>query len=162
GIPQQGAPTRPRMPQQGAPSRPGMPQQGGAPSRPGMPQQGAPARPGMPQHNVPQHGGPARPGMPQQGVPMPQPQAQQAPAAASVSNQVISSYMPDPMSHADYARFYQMGEEIRSILLGVQEDVRSEMAAANEVPQAVTCPWCGATTIPTANGTCEYCGGSVR
>ena len=27
---------------------------------------------------------------------------------------------------------------------------------------AVTCPYCGATTIPDANGCCEYCGGAVN
>ena len=39
----------------------------------------------------------------------------------------------------------------------------SEQAAAAAAPkEKLTCPWCGATTIPDANGCCEYCGGSFN
>ena len=33
--------------------------------------------------------------------------------------------------------------------------------AAAAPKTAVTCPHCGASTIPDENGRCEYCGGSV-
>ena len=39
--------------------------------------------------------------------------------------------------------------------------VRENIAAAAAPTTAVTCPWCGATTIPDANGCCEYCGGAI-
>jgi len=44
--------------------------------------------------------------------------------------------------------------------LQVRQDVRDEVAAMNAPKVAVTCPHCGATTIPT-NGLCEYCSGAV-
>ena len=37
---------------------------------------------------------------------------------------------------------------------------QAEEAAAPK--QAVTCPWCGATTTPDESGRCEFCGGSVK
>jgi hypothetical protein len=55
-----------------------------------------------------------------------------------------------------------MGDEIRQELMKVRENVREEAAAAAAPKAAVTCPWCGATTTPNANGCCEYCGGSIK
>ena len=43
-----------------------------------------------------------------------------------------------------------------------RQQARDEMAAAAAPKTAVTCPYCGATTIPDASGCCEYCGGSVN
>ncbi len=74
--------------------------------------------------------------------------------------QVISSGSVDPNTNADYVRFMQMGEEIRAHLLNVRQGYREDMEAAANM-QAVVCPWCGATTMPDANGCCEYCGGAV-
>ncbi len=55
-----------------------------------------------------------------------------------------------------------IAEQIQNALLKVRQDVRKSAAAAKLPKQAVTCPYCGATTIPDSNGCCEYCGGSVN
>ncbi len=64
--------------------------------------------------------------------------------------------------NAEYNSYYNMGEEIVNALTQAREDVRSEIAARNAPKKAVTCPWCGATTVPDAAGCCEYCGGSLN
>ena len=62
----------------------------------------------------------------------------------------------------DYYEFMNMGNEIREVLTGVRQEGREEAAAQNAPQTAVTCPYCGATTIPDAQGCCEYCGGALR
>ena len=57
----------------------------------------------------------------------------------------------------EYEQYKQMGEEIKAILTGAREAVRAEAAPK----RAVICPYCNATTVPDANGRCEYCGGSI-
>jgi len=52
--------------------------------------------------------------------------------------------------------------EIREALTKVRADVREAAVRANAPKQSVTCPFCGASTIPDANGRCEYCGGAVN
>ena len=47
----------------------------------------------------------------------------------------------------------------RSLL---SEEMREEMAAANAPKIKVTCPACGASTLPDANGCCEFCGSPVH
>ena len=69
---------------------------------------------------------------------------------------------PDPRLCPDYVEFETMGKEIREILTAARQEARQEAAAAAAPKTAVTCPWCGATTIPDAAGCCEYCGGSVN
>ena len=74
----------------------------------------------------------------------------------------------DPTSNAEeiknsveYREYENMGWEIRDILMQVREGARAEAAEANAPKQAVKCPYCGATTIPTENGFCEYCGVAI-
>ena len=55
-----------------------------------------------------------------------------------------------------------MGNEIKAALTQARQEVRDEVAAANAPKTAVVCPLCGATTIPDAQGCCEYCGGAIR
>lgn len=62
----------------------------------------------------------------------------------------------------DYRNCDALAEEIRKALLNVRDSVREEVAAKNAPKTAVTCPFCGASTIPDANGCCEYCGGAVN
>ena len=62
----------------------------------------------------------------------------------------------------DYNEYYNMGEEIRQALTQARDEVREQIRVQNAPKKAVTCPWCGATTIPDAAGCCEYCGGSVK
>ena len=80
-----------------------------------------------------------------------------------VEIQVIgNSRMINPENNMDYRRYKEMGEEIKKALLEVRQQVREEAVAAAAPKTAMTCPWCGATTIPDANGCCEYCGGAMN
>lgn len=149
GRPQAG--TAGARPQAGA----GRPVTGAGRQQPGRPQAGA-ARP--------QAGGVRPMGQrPQQqvmpGQMMGQMPGQMAPGAA---------FGYDPTSNAEeiknsveYREYENMGWEIRDILMQVREGARAEAAEANAPKQAVKCPYCGATTIPTENGCCEYCGAAI-
>ena len=66
-----------------------------------------------------------------------------------------------PHSDPEYNRYVQLGEEIKQALLAARQEAREEAATAAAPKTAVSCPWCGATTLPDANGCCEYCGGTV-
>lgn len=125
-------------------------------SRPGAarPMPGA-ARPGA-----------ARPGaMPPGGRPIPG----RAPMGGGMIGGMIGGMMGGVrVSNADevrasveYRQYEETGNEIREALLQVRQEVRDSVEAANAPKTAVTCPCCGATTIPDANGCCEFCGGAV-
>ena len=62
----------------------------------------------------------------------------------------------------EFQNWQQMGNEIVKRLTDVRQQTRDEIEAANAPKTAVTCPFCGATTIPDAQGRCEFCGGSVN
>lgn len=79
-------------------------------------------------------------------------------------NQVRAAFggtKPNPENNAEYRNYKQIGEEIKEALLNVRQAVRDNAAAAAAPKTAVTCPFCGATTIPDASGCCEFCGGAV-
>ena len=61
----------------------------------------------------------------------------------------------------DYQDYERMGKEIKQALTSIRTQVRKEAAEAAAPKIAMTCPYCGATTIPDASGCCEYCGGAV-
>ena len=69
---------------------------------------------------------------------------------------------PNPKMNPDYREYDEMGKEIKRILTEARAQVRAEAKAAAAPKQAITCPWCGATTTPDAGGCCEYCGGAVN
>lgn len=93
---------------------------------------------------------------------------------------------PNPELDMDYRRYNALAEEIREAMLKrpstvggaavptpeeqAASMVASMTAAMNQAasgaaaPAAgpVTCPYCGASTTPDANGNCEYCGGPVK
>ena len=73
----------------------------------------------------------------------------------------LTSNADEIRNSAEYIEYENMGWEIRDTLLQVRADARAEEAEANAPKQAVKCPYCGATTIPTANGCCEYCGAAL-
>ena len=75
---------------------------------------------------------------------------------------LLGATKPDPTMDVNYIEAVHLGEDIRNALAKVHTQVRSAIAAANAPRQAVTCPYCGATTMPDANGCCEYCGGAVN
>lgn len=62
----------------------------------------------------------------------------------------------------DYREHEAMAEEIKAALTQVRQMVRESIAAANAPKMAQTCPFCGATTTPDAQGRCEFCGGAVN
>lgn len=66
--------------------------------------------------------------------------------------------IPDPCLNSEYNDYVNMAQQIIDILSNIREETRS-----NAAPKAaVTCPYCGATTIPDKNGCCEFCGGAVN
>jgi hypothetical protein len=62
----------------------------------------------------------------------------------------------------EYNEYVKLGNEMKRTVDGMRQEIRAEVRAMNAPKTAVTCPWCGATTIPDASGCCEYCGGSVN
>ncbi len=65
------------------------------------------------------------------------------------------------MANPEYKHYYQMGEEIRQALTEVRDTIREEINEAARPKEKVICPYCGASTIPDANGCCEYCGAAL-
>ena len=74
----------------------------------------------------------------------------------------LTSNAAEVRASVEYKQYERMGNEIRNALLQVRKDARASAAAAAAPRQAVTCPWCGATTMPDASGCCEYCGGAIN
>ena len=74
----------------------------------------------------------------------------------------LISNAEDVRSSVEYRQYEEMGLEIRDALLQVRQQVREKVAASAAPKTAVTCPYCGATTIPDASGCCEFCGGAVN
>ena len=75
---------------------------------------------------------------------------------------VILNRKPDPYTNPEYVECAEMGKEIKEILLQVRKQARAEAEEAAAPKTAVTCPYCGATTVPDENGCCEFCGGAVN
>lgn len=69
---------------------------------------------------------------------------------------------PNPKLNADYREYEEMGKEIKRVLTEARQEARTAAKEAAAPKAAVTCPWCGATTMPDASGCCEYCGGSLN
>lgn len=68
----------------------------------------------------------------------------------------------DPkLASPEYQECYNIANEIKQVLGEAHDAVRENAAQAAAPKTAVVCPLCGATTIPDANGRCEYCGGAV-
>ena len=112
----------------------------------------------------PQAGGVRPMGQRPQQQPMPgqmmgQMPGQMAPAAAFGYDQ--TSNAEEIKNSVEYREYENLGWEIRDVLMQVREGARAEAAEANAPKQAVKCPYCGATTIPTENGCFEYCGAAI-
>ena len=112
----------------------------------------------------PQAGGVRPMGQRPQQQPMPgqmmgQMPGQMAPAAAFGYDQ--TSNAEEIKNSVEYREYENLGWEIRDVLMQVREGARAEAAEANAPKQAVKCPYGGATTIPTENGCCEYCGAPI-
>lgn len=71
---------------------------------------------------------------------------------------IPSNRTHNPRLDVSYREYEKMGNDIIALLTDVREQARAEAA-----PKAAsTCPYCGATTIPDANGCCEFCGGAMN
>ena len=90
-----------------------------------------------------------RPG--QQVQPVQRPAQPAQPAVRYVAGRV------DPFQNDEYCRYAGMAEDIRSVLIGIREEIQSG-AYGYKPAQAVVCASCGATTMGNENGCCEYCG----
>ena len=62
----------------------------------------------------------------------------------------------------EYRNYETQANEIRDALLQLRQENRENITAANTPKMAQTCPSCGASTVPDANGRCEYCGGALN
>ena len=62
---------------------------------------------------------------------------------------------------ADYRECEALAEEIKGALTQVRQSARDNITAANAPKTVQICPLCGATTIPDAQGRCEYCDGAM-
>jgi len=60
-----------------------------------------------------------------------------------------------------YREAQAKADEIKKTLEQIRDAERETMNAANKPRVAVECPHCHATTMPDANGCCEYCGGAL-
>lgn len=78
------------------------------------------------------------------------------------SRMAFGGAKPNPENDPEYRSYKEMGEEIKEALLNVRQTVRDNAAAAAAPKAAVTCPFCGATTVPDPSGCCEFCGGAVN
>ena len=61
-----------------------------------------------------------------------------------------------------YTRENKRAEETKAIFTAVKEEQKAEKQKAEAPRTPVVCPACGATTLPDANGCCEYCGSPVK
>lgn len=69
----------------------------------------------------------------------------------------LNNFSMDRQGSAEFRRCEQQAIEIKDALTGIH----AEQRAAAAPKTAMTCPHCGATTMPDANGRCEYCGGAM-
>ena len=78
-----------------------------------------------------------------------------------LSSGLSGKFIPD--RDAEYRKYKQMGEELKDLLLqrGNKQEKAAPAAAAAVSQQPVTCPCCGAETMPDQNGCCEYCGSAL-
>lgn len=72
-----------------------------------------------------------------------------------------NSYRIEQQGSAEFQEAQRQVGEIREALAMLRTQVREDIAAAKAPRTAQTCPHCGATTIPDANGRCEWCGGAM-
>lgn len=63
---------------------------------------------------------------------------------------------------AEYEERVRVGNEIKTAVEAMRKEIRKEIKEQNTPKTAALCPFCGATTIPDANGCCEYCGSALN
>lgn len=73
----------------------------------------------------------------------------------------VNDYRIEERNSVEYREAERQAQQIREALTQLRETVREQAAAAAAPKTAQTCPFCGATTVPDAQGRCEYCGGAM-
>ena len=73
----------------------------------------------------------------------------------------VNDYRIEERDSVEFREVERQAREIREALTQLRESEREKVVAAAAPKTARTCPFCGATTIPDANGRCEYCGGAM-
>jgi hypothetical protein len=73
----------------------------------------------------------------------------------------VNDYRIEERDSVEFREAERQAREIREALTQLRESEREKVVAAAAPKTARTCPFCGATTIPDANGRCEYCGGAM-
>ena len=73
----------------------------------------------------------------------------------------LNSSNVEQRGSVQFREFDNQANEIKEALTQVRQDVRANVAAANTPKTARICPNCSATSIPDANGRCEFCGGAM-
>ena len=68
----------------------------------------------------------------------------------------------NPSRSAEYRKYKQMSEEMKDAILQVRKQAREEEIAAATPKKLVSCPYCGAQTVPDEKGCCEYCRGLIN
>lgn len=79
-------------------------------------------------------------------------------------NYQVNTNSIDNRYSAEYREAERKANEIKDALTAAREEGRNAAAAAAAAaaPKGpVICPYCGATTTPTATNCCEYCGGPL-
>ncbi len=64
-------------------------------------------------------------------------------------------------SSPEYREAESLGRQIEQALKQIRTNVRAQVEEANAPKQQVKCPHCGAATVPTRSGSCEYCQGVI-
>ena len=77
-------------------------------------------------------------------------------------NPLPMNQKPNERQNREYQEYEKMGNDIKNVLTAARQEARQERESAAAPKTPVICPLCGATTIPTPAGTCEYCGGPVK
>ena len=60
-----------------------------------------------------------------------------------------------------YYDYLEMGNELKALIDSMNSGAENDGSHGTVELRAVTCPKCGATTMPDAQGRCEYCGGAL-
>ena len=73
----------------------------------------------------------------------------------------LNSRRVDLRTSVEFREFERQANDLKTAFTQVRQDIRKNIAAANTPKTAQVCPLCGATSIPDANGRCEYCEGAM-
>ena len=57
---------------------------------------------------------------------------------------------------------YHLPKDMKDAILQVRKQAREEEIAAAAPKKPVSCPYCGAQTLPDEKGCCEYCRGLIN